>query len=89
MNALVVNASRGYNLAFHRLAAWLGQRGDTVMAFDRHTLPGDLDLRWACRRTERGLGRAGDRHCPVARHSPVPHGQAEAARDDVDQPGMP
>ena len=49
MNTIVVDCSAGYNLAVHRLAAWLKGQDAAVQVFDRLALPGDLDLAWADR----------------------------------------
>jgi hypothetical protein len=48
VNALIANCSDGYNLAVHRLGAWLRGQGATVEIFEG-VRPGDLDLAWADR----------------------------------------
>ena len=50
MRAIVVNCSSGYNVAVHRLAAWLEARGTKAQVFERWPrrrpvgLPADMDL---------------------------------------------
>jgi len=47
MNAVVVNCSSRYNIAVHRLTAWLRGRGVDAQMLDFGMMVGDLDLQWA------------------------------------------
>lgn len=47
MNAIVINCSSKYNIAVHRLTAWLRGRGLDAQMLDFGMMVGDLDLQWA------------------------------------------